>query len=133
MKNFSIWHHRNKDLGILVLRLAIGIVFLMHGIEKLADIHGTTAFFAHLGLGAFSAWTIAIIETISGIGLILGFWTQIAALLIATEMLVIILWLNWAGSFEHYNLEFIILAATIAIACTGSGKYAISKRFGGVE
>lgn len=123
----------NKDLGLLILRLSIGIVMFIHGIEKLSDMHSCIAFFAHLGMPAFMAWLVALSETVGGALLILGFWTWFGACIIAIEMLVIILWLNWGKPFDKYNMELIILASSLAIALMGSGRYALGKKCAGCK
>ena len=126
--NYSKWLYHNKSLGLLVLRVGIGIVMLIHGIQKLENIHGTIMFFNHIGFGIFWAWVVMLVETLGGIALILGIGTQIAASFIAIEMLVIILFLYSGKSFPSYNLEFTILIATLALALMGSGKYSLAKK-----
>jgi uncharacterized membrane protein YphA (DoxX/SURF4 family) len=40
-----------RDLGLLLLRLMIGIVFIYHGWSKVSNIAGTQQYFSTIGLG----------------------------------------------------------------------------------
>ena len=51
----------DKSVGLLIIRLAAGLIFLVHGISKLSDIESTTMFFASMGLGAIFAWLVVIV------------------------------------------------------------------------
>ena len=52
---------KNHDLGMLLLRLATGIIFIAHGWAKFSDMTGTVAFFGHLGMPSI----LAYLQTIS--------------------------------------------------------------------
>jgi putative oxidoreductase len=131
-KIVSMFSNR-KDIGLLVLRVGVGIIFLIHGIEKLSNMGGVTTFFTHIGLNAVVAWFIALLETVGGAALILGTFTQIFASLFAIMMLVIIVWLNAGKDFGTYNLEFLLLIASLALAASGAGKYSLSKKCAGCK
>src|SRR6185312_17211866 len=79
-----------RSLGLLLIRLGVGLVFLMHGIMKLQNLAGINSFFVHLGLPAPIALLIALLETIGGIALIFGIFTRVFALLLGIEMIVAI-------------------------------------------
>lgn len=114
-----------RDLGILVLRIALGGMFLHHGLAKFADMQGTVAFFASLGFGTFWAWLAAFVETLGGIAILLGVLQGPAAILIAIEMLVVIFGVKWSKGFNSYEYELVFALALIAIALIGRGKYAL--------
>ncbi len=118
------------NIGLLLLRLGVGVTFLVHGIGKLNNISGTTMFFESIGLNGFMAWFIALVETIGGAMLILGVWTLVPALLFVVIMLVAIFKVKWGGSFTGqggYELDFVLLLSSLAIASLGSGKYSLIK------
>ena len=83
---------RYQAYAPLVLRLAVGIVFLAHGISKFGDLAGFTQMVVGIGMPAASllAGVVAAIETIGGLALILGVGTRIAAALLAVILVVAI-------------------------------------------
>lgn len=124
----SAWH---PNLGLLLLRLAVGIVFLLHGIGKLGNMAGTTMFFESLGMNAFMAWLVAIIETVGGAFLILGVWTSLAGLLIAIIMVGAYVTVKIGKPFVGgYEFEAVLFLASLAISFLGAGKYALLKSKG---
>lgn len=83
LNNHSSW-------GIFALRLMTGLIFLVAGFSKVTGIDGFTGMLSGLGIpaAAIIAWIIAIIELIGGIALILGAFSQLAAIPLAIIMLV---------------------------------------------
>ena len=77
-------------LGFLILRAAVGIVFAMHGWQKLAvmGVGGVGGFFGSLGVPApeLIAIVVTAVELIGGIALIVGVGTRIAGALLALDM-----------------------------------------------
>lgn len=109
-----------KDAGLLVLRLAVAVIFLYHAFPKLKNKMGS----AFLVLG--------VVEGVSGAALVLGFYTQFAALLLAIVMVGAI-WMKitkWHAPFSAmdktgWELDLILLAANIAILLGGGGTIGI--------
>src|SRR5690606_3999496 len=106
------------DLALLILRLVVGLVFIGHGLQKLAGwfggqgIEGTGRWYESLGLrpGRFWATVAGLFETLGGLGFVLGLFTEISALAIIAVMLMAILSVHapkglWVanGGYE-YNL-----------------------------
>lgn len=124
------------DLGLLIIRLVIGLLFAAHGAQKLFGwfggygLAGTGGWMGSLGLkpGKTMALVAGLSELIGGVLLTIGFLTPLAALLIAGTMIMAIakvhlpngLW-STANGYE-YNL--VILAVVIGLALTGAGQYA---------
>ena len=102
----------DDDASALVARLALGIVILPHGLQKLLGMFGgagftaTVDYFVSSGLPAFLAVLIIIGEALGSLGLILGFLSRVAALGITIIMLGAILtvhikfgfFMNWTGT-----------------------------------
>ena len=77
-----------QDLGKLVLRIALGLLILLHGISKLRHglgaIEGMVA--AH-GLPAFVAYGVLVGEVLAPLLLLLGWFSRVGAALVAVNML----------------------------------------------
>jgi putative oxidoreductase len=117
----------NTKLGLLVLRLTLGGVFLFHGISKLQNMDGTIAFFGTLGFGMISAWIVALIETIGGVMVILGIGTRIIASLFAIILLVIIIVVKAGKGFAPVELEVVLLGMALGVGLIGCGKWSMCK------
>lgn len=78
--------------GPLPLRLVVGLVFLVHGGQKLFQfgIGGTAGFLGSLGVPApmLAAVVVTAVEILGGLALILGAFARVAALVLAVHMLV---------------------------------------------
>ncbi|GAC56151.1 hypothetical protein GOHSU_04_00200 [Gordonia hirsuta DSM 44140 = NBRC 16056] len=145
------------DLGLLVLRVVVGILFVMHGLQKLTQwswvdgmgVDGFAGFLANnaaeqdatLGFSADATHALAIAggftETIAGVFLILGLLTPIAAAAGLGVMIVAITYrVTLAGGFSFFagsgglEYEYLIAAACIAIILTGAGLYSLDRRWG---
>jgi putative oxidoreductase len=113
--------------GIALLRVIVGIVFLMHGGQKLFvfGIHGFAGFLAHAGLPAFLAPIVIAIELLGGAMLILGIGTRVAAVAIAADMLGAILGVHLKNGFflpTGFEYALTMLIANVALILTGPGK-----------
>jgi putative oxidoreductase len=135
----EIMTNSSQSWGLTVLRVVIGIVFLMHGGQKLFvwGIHGVAGFLGQIGipLPNVAAVLLTLVEVLSGAALVLGLLTRWAALLLAIDMAVAILALRLKGGFFAPNgceYELTLLTANVALALSGPGAAsvdgAIAKR-----
>ncbi|MSR85460.1 DoxX family protein [Candidatus Uhrbacteria bacterium] len=122
---------RNRlDQGLLVLRIAFGIVFIYSGWGKLFGQNpGMEAFTGMVaGLGffapAFFAYAAALTELVGGIAILLGVWTRLFSILSAFVMFVA-LFMVTKLSFPMASLPLVLLGMAICLACTGSGRYSL--------
>lgn len=129
-------YNRNADLAALVLRLALGGMFLAHGLLKLMvfTLPGTAAFFASVGFPAWTAYPVTFLEIGAGGLLLAGMysrWVAVATLPVLLGAMTVHLgngWLytNTNGGWEY--AAFLTLTA-IAVALLGDGAYALRRVF----
>ncbi len=119
----------NPDLGILLLRIGLGVVFLVHGYMKLSNMEGTISFFGMLGFPAILAWVVAIVETAGGVAMLLGLYTRYVGWAFAIIMAVAIAQVKWSKGFAGgYEYEAMLLLASLAAAYIAPGKYRVMKK-----
>lgn len=124
------------DLGKLVLRLAMGILILLHGIAKLkGGLAGIVGMVEAHGLPGFIGYGVLAGEVLAPILLIVGFHARIGGLLIAVNMLVAFA-LAHLGQFGQLNeqggwaleLQGMYLATAVTIALLGPGAYSVNRK-----
>lgn len=123
------WYGTHPDLGLLLMRVALGAVFVMSGAAKFMAIAGTAKFFASLGLGIFWVYVVATVELLGGLAMLLGLGTTLAGWLLAIDMLVAIYLVKFSAGFTGYRLELTLLLVALGLAFTGAGKYALHRLF----
>src|SRR3954452_17626738 len=118
-------------LGILILRLFIGLTVEAHGAEKLFGWwggHGMNGWTGAMNRMRISpavpwAWMSALAELLGRLGLAVGLLTPLSGLAIAGSMLVAIALVHWPKGFwatkGGYEFNLSILAAIAAIGLTG--------------
>ncbi len=118
----------NSDLGMLFLRIAIGLPFIIHGFAKFGDIAGTTAFFGGLGLSAFFVYLISGLEVLAGAMILLGFFSAVGGWIVSAIMLAAyIVVKNKMPFFGGYELDMVFFFGGLAVAMLGSGRYSAKK------
>jgi putative oxidoreductase len=124
----------NKDLGLTLLRVILGIVFLAHGYQKLFvyGIGGVAGTFAQMGIPAphLAAYLATFAEFFGGIALLLGLFTRLAAIPVAFTMIVAILQVHLQGGFyapKGVEYPLTLLVANIALVVAGGGAFALDN------
>jgi len=118
----------NRSLGLLLIRVAAGIVFFAHGWSKINNLSGVEGMFVHFGLGGPVGIFIAYLEVIGGLALILGVLTRVFAVAFGIEMLVAILLTGFGrGYYQPHELEIFLMLVSFGVALTGSGMYSLWK------
>jgi putative oxidoreductase len=135
MTGIAVVPPQRLGLGLTILRIVIGIVFIVHGAQKLFvfGIGGVTAGFAqmHIPLPMVAAPVVAIVEFVGGIALVVGFFTRIAAILLAIDMAGAILFVHGRNGFfmpMGYEFALSLMAACVALAVAGPGDYSVDNR-----
>ena len=130
---------RMSSFGPAIVRVAVGVVFVAHGAQKLfglwgGDLSGTAGFFAQLGLSPAYPLAIAVgvVEFAGGLLLISGAFTLMASALLLVDMLVAVwkahlpngFFLNWTnapGSGHGIEFNLVLIAALASLMLTGPG------------
>lgn len=127
----AIHRLHNPDLGILLIRLALGMVFISSGWMKVTNLEGAVAFFGTLGIPALLAYLVAYIELVGGIAFILGVLVRYFGILTAIIMAVAISKVHWASGFDPskggYEYVLVLLLASLALVTLGAGEYSLAR------
>jgi putative oxidoreductase len=122
------------DAGKLLLRLALGLLVLFHGVAKVTGgIDFITGMLTKSGMPAGVGYLVYVGEVVAPLFVILGAWTRPAALVIAINMLVAVALVHLNDLFSisktgGYALELqaVFLLSAIAIALLGAGRYSLA-------
>jgi putative oxidoreductase len=127
---------------LTILRIALGVVMLPHGLQKTIGWFGGHGFsatmdgFTGAGIPALFAFLAIAAESAGALALITGFTTRIAAFGVGVTMLVASLmhkangfFMNWTGQQKGEGVEFHILAIAIAVALMigGAGRFSFDR------
>jgi putative oxidoreductase len=120
--------------GMLPPRIVVGLVFLMHGAQKLLVFGpaGTADIMGKLGLPLplVSATIVIAVELLGGLAILLGVFTRLAGALLAFEMVIAILVARVHGGFfapYGYEFELTLLGACLTFALNGPGRMSLEE------
>lgn len=130
------------DLGLLLLRLAVGGVFVAHGVQHVfgiwggSGLGGLAGYLAGLGFRSpgVLAWVVALTELVGGAGVVLGLFTPLAAAGLLALMINAVLVKANNGFFisgppgaASVELEVVLGLAAAALVLTGAGRIALDR------
>jgi putative oxidoreductase len=125
------WLH---DWGMVPIRLVVGLVFLMHGGQKLFvfGLAGVADMLQKLGFVAPTAFALLLIaaEVVGSLAVLLGVFSRIAGLGLAVEMAIAIYVARLGGGFftpYGYEFELTLLGACLTIAAVGPGSISLER------
>ncbi len=127
-----------EDLGKLVLRVALGVLILLHGFAKVkGGIDPIIGMVTQHGLPMFVAFGVYVGEVLAPILLVIGLYTRAAALLVAVNMVFAValahsgqlLSLAKQGGGWALELQGLYFFGAVAVALLGAGRYSL----GGAE
>jgi putative oxidoreductase len=125
-----------RDVGLLLLRLALAGVLLFHGAYKV--MHGVEwmkPLLAALGLPGALAYGAYVAEVLAPSLIIVGYKTRVAALVVAFDMIMAFVLVLRPHMFEikagggglAVEVEALILFSALALALTGGGRFGIVR------
>lgn len=131
------------DWGLLTLRLALGLVFMAHGAQKLFGAFGGHGLAATVQMMGPLGYLVSIGEFFGGLGILVGFLTRFSAASIAVIMLGAVFmvhlkngfFMNWGGKQAGEGIEYhlLVIGMCALLALSGPGRLAVSNflpRFG---
>lgn len=125
---------RTAPYAALALRLALGSMFLAHGLTKLLvfTLPGTAGFFAKVGFPAWMAYPVTGAEIIGGILLIIGIYPRLVAAALLPVLIgaaTVHLGNGWTFSSPNGGWEYpvFLIAAAIVQVLLGDGALALKS------
>jgi putative oxidoreductase len=124
------------DVGKLILRLALGVMILLHGINKITSgVSGMEGGVTALGLPAYFVYGVYVGEVLAPLMLILGFYGRIGALLIFVNMVFAVVIAHRADLFLltgqggwKLELQGMYMFTALALAIMGQGRLSLQRR-----
>jgi putative oxidoreductase len=132
----------SSDLGLLVLRLVVGLTMSAHGAQKAfgwwkgSGWAGWRAVMVRMGFRPASAWGVVAIgaELVGGLLLAVGFLTPFAAMALIGQSVVIIIKAHWSRGFwgrdGGFEFPLSLAAGVVAIVGTGAGSLSLDAVLG---
>lgn len=126
---------KNINLGLLILRVSLGLMMLLHGVAKLGSGVGhIQGMLAEKGFSEFLSYGVFVGEVVAPILMIVGLRTRLAAMIFVVNCIFIILLgpynIAELGKYGGWNAELpgLFLFGALALVFTGGGNYAFSTR-----
>ncbi len=120
------------DAAALIGRLALGALFLAHGWPKIKDLRKPIGFVKGTGWPAGAAFAVlfTLLEFLGGLALIIGFLTQIVAVLFVLEMIATTVFSKTKlkkNFISGYELDIAYAAFALALAFLGPGAWSLDR------
>jgi putative oxidoreductase len=141
MSNFKMNDRKGgnemMDLGLLLIRLVVGLTFVGHGAQKLFGwfggygLKGTGGWMESIGLkpGVTMAFLAGLSELLGGALFAAGVYTWVGAVLITVTMLVAIVKVHLKNGFwltqNGYEYNLTVIAVVVGVALIGPGAYVL--------
>lgn len=122
-----------SNIGLFLLRLVIGIIFLVHALPKFKHPKAMAEGMGVAGMG-FMIVVLGLVELVSALYVIFGFYTQLGSLLLSCVMIGAITMkvAKWNTPFmaqdrTGWEFDLVLLAANLAIVFVGGGSIGIQQ------
>ena len=125
------------DFTSLILRVAVGVALIMHGIPKVKGGWGKQSgeWIKSMGVPAIVAQFVTVLELFGGLFLVVGLLVPIVAALFAIQFLAIIVMkvtkmkagFMGSGGKPGYEIDFTYLMLSLAILLLGSGAISLDS------
>ena len=122
---------RLQPLGLLALRIVLGIIMIGHGYPKVfGGLSEHVHHVSNLGLPGWLAYCSAAAEFFGGILVLIGLFTRVAALAIVVNMSVAIWKVHWKNGLlgnGGYQFPLSLAAIAFALILLGAGPMALDS------
>ena len=125
------------DVGILILRISVGIVMVAHGLPK---IFWKRELFnekwkKEYGFPLGSVILTGIVQVVGGLAIIVGIFTQLSSLILALNMLVATYISIWkhdepflsTPEGKGWDVNFLLVGALITLVLLGGGTWSLGR------
>lgn len=103
-------------IGIIIIRVILGITMLLHGVAKFTDLTGTQQFFESIGVPGIVAIFTALVEVVGGIFMIAGILVPLVSLgFIAILLSAMYLLKAQSGFVNGYELELLLAVISLGV------------------
>ena len=120
------------DWGLLFLRLTLGLIFMVHGSQKLFGAFGGPGLAAVVKMMGPLGYLVSIGEFFGGLGIVVGFLSRFssgALILIMLGAIAMVhakngLFMNWSGkqAGEGFEYHLLVIGMCLAILIAGPGR-----------
>jgi putative oxidoreductase len=124
----------DKAYGTLVGRILIGVIFVMSGINKIADPQGTQQYMAAMGLTTATTFLYAgavFLEVAGGLSVLLGVWAKWGATALFVFMIPTTLLFHANFDDQNQTIHFLknlaIMGGLLYVAIYGSGRLSVDR------
>ena len=127
----------NESTGKLILRITLGFLFLLHGVNKLINgIDWLDGALAGAGLPTFFKYGVYVGEVLAPLAVIAGWYSRIGAWLIAVNMLFAfglvlgpdLFRIDAQSGGMVLEKDYMYFFSAIALALIGPGRYAFNQK-----
>ncbi len=130
-----------RNVALLLARVALGTTFILAGYSKFAGgVHGfvnehakSIPQFLPPELGKAYLFMLPSIELISGVALVVGFYTRTAAFLMSLLLISFSIAVSGVGSAKPPSLDknMVFLGLALVLMSTGGGQISVDTSMGG--
>jgi putative oxidoreductase len=122
------------QLGITVLRISLGVMWISHALLKLFvfTLPGTAQYFASIGFPGLLAYPVFAVELLGGLALLFGIYARQVALALVPVMAVAA-WVHLPNGWVHtspgggWEYPVFLIAASVALWLLGDGAAALRR------
>lgn len=130
---------RYREFGPFFIRIALGLVMIGHGSQKLfgafggGGLSGTAEFFNQIGIapGLFWATIVAVVETFGGLFVLIGFLTRFASIFIGITMFVAMTWVHLQNGFflssRGFEFTLVLFCMAVTLILVGPGRISVES------
>ena len=122
------------DWWMLIARILFGVVFFYYGWPKLKDLKKNAKDFEGMGFKPGMLWgtIVALLETVGAIGIVLGIWFELFAVLFAVHMIIGTIWkvTKTDKPFTDWSYDLLLLALALVFLAVGTGGLLSFGNFG---